>query len=129
MASETPRAGTTKEIQCREDTAAEGGERKTQPDVGAQQRQIQELLDEKQQTLERDQKTRQELANYQTSIGRMGEEIQGLRKTVAGSGFRIARLRNEMDTTKRANEELEHRNHRLRKELRRAGERLVDLRV
>jgi len=28
MASETPRAGTTKEIRCREDTAGEGGERK-----------------------------------------------------------------------------------------------------
>ena len=28
MASETPRAGTTKEIPCREDTAGEGGERK-----------------------------------------------------------------------------------------------------
>jgi len=105
------------------------GSEKTQPDVGALQRQIQELLDEKQQTLEKDEKTRQELANYQTTIGRMREELQGLRRTVAGSGFSIARLRNEMDAKKRANEELEHRNHSLRKELRRAGQRLLDLGV
>jgi len=100
---------------------------KTQPDVGALQRQIQELLDEKQQSLEKDAKTRQELANYQNTIGLMREEIKGLRRTVAGSGFSLARLKNEMDTRKRANEELEHRNHSLRKELRRAGQRLLDL--
>jgi len=105
------------------------GSEKTQPDVGALQRQIQELLDEKQQTREKDEKTRQELANYQTTIGRMGEELQGLLSTVAGSGFSIARLRNEMDAKKRANEALKHRNHRLRKELRRAGQRLLDLGV
>ena len=93
------------------------GSEKTQPDVGALQRQIQELLDEKQQTLEKDEKTRRELANHQTTIGRMHEEIQGLRRTVAGFGFSIARLRNEKDTKKRANEEHEHRNHSLRKEL------------
>jgi len=45
------------------------GSETTQPDVGALQWQIQELLDEKQQTLEKDEKTRQELANYQTTIG------------------------------------------------------------
>jgi len=59
----------------------------------------------------------------------MREEIQGLRRTVVGSGFSIARLRNEMDAKKRANEELEHRNHSFRKELRRAGQRFVDLGV
>ena len=105
------------------------GSEKTQPDVGALQRQIQELLDEKQQTLERDQKTRQELANCQATIGRMREEIQGLRRTVARSGFSMARMKNEMDTKKRANEELENRNNSLRKELRRAGQRLLDLGV
>ena len=107
-------------------TRQEEGTEKTQPDVGALQRQIQELLDERQQTLERDEKTRRELANYLTTIGRMREEIQELRRTVAGSGFSIARLRNQMDTKKRANEELEHRNHSLRKELRRVGQRLLD---
>jgi len=45
---------------------------------------------------------------------------------VAGSGFSIVRLRNEMDTRKRANEE-QHRNHSLRKELGKAGQRLLDL--
>ena len=77
--------------------------------------------------MERDEKTRQELANYQTTIGRMREEIQGLRRTVAGSGFSLARLRNEMDARKRANEELEHRNHSLRKEIRKAGRSLLDM--
>jgi len=103
------------------------GSEKTEPHVGALQRQIQELLDEKQQNLEKDKKTRQELANYQTTIGRMREEIHGLRRTVAGCGFSLARLRNEMDTKRQANEELEHRNHSLRKELGRAGQRLLDL--
>jgi len=110
-------------------TRQEEGSVKTQPDVGALQRQIQELLNERQQTLERDENTRWELANYQATIGRMREEIQGLRRTVAGSSFSIARLRNEMDTKKRANEELKHRNHSLQKELRRAGQRLLDLGV
>ena len=110
-------------------TRQEEESEKTQPDVGALQTQIQELLDEKQQALERDEKTRQELANYQNTIGQMHDEIQGLRRTVGGSGFSIARMRNELDVKKRANEELEHRNHRLRKELRRAGQRLSDLGV
>jgi len=70
------------------------GSEKTQPDVGALQRQIHELLDEKPQTQERDQKTGQELANYETTIGRMGQEIPGLRRMVAGSGFSMARLKN-----------------------------------
>jgi len=103
------------------------GSEKTQPEVGALQRQIQDLLDERQQSLEKDEKTRQGLANYRTTIGRMREEIGGLRRTVAGSGFSLARLKNELDTKRRANEELEHRNHSLRKELRRAGQRLLDL--
>jgi len=59
----------------------------------------------------------------------MREEIQGLRRTIVGTGFGIARLRKEMDDKKRANEELEQRNHSLRKELRRAGQRLLDLGV
>jgi len=79
--------------------------------------------------VEKDEKTRRELVNYQTTIGRMREEIQGLRRTVAGSGFSIAMLKKEMDAKKRANKELEHRNHSLRKELRKAGQRLLDLGV
>jgi len=57
----------------------------------------------------------------------MCEEIHGLRRTITGTGFGLARLRNEMDTKRRAKEELEPRNHSLRKELRRAGQRLLDL--
>ena len=103
------------------------GSEKAQPDVGALQRQIQELLDEKQQTLETDEKTRQELVNYQTTIGRMREEIQGLRRTVAGTGFSLGRLKREVDEGRKGNRELEHRNQELRKDLRRAGRKLLDL--
>jgi len=60
-------------------------------------------------------------------MSRLREEIQGLRRTVAGSGFSLARLKNEMDTIKGANEELESRNYSVRKELIRAGQRLLDL--
>jgi len=109
-------------------TGQEEESEKAQPDVGALQWQIQELLNERQQSLEKDEKTRQELANYQARIGRMGEEIQGVRRTIAGTGFSLARLRNEMDTKRRANEELEHRNHSLRKELTKSGQRVLDLR-
>jgi len=56
-------------------TRHEEGSEKTQPDVGALQKQIQELLNERQQSMEKDEKTRQELANYQATIGRMREEI------------------------------------------------------
>jgi len=111
-------------------TRQEGeGSETTQPDVGALQRQIQELLNERQQSLERHEKTRLELANYQNTIGRIREEIQGPRRTVAGTAFSLPRLSNEMDAKKPANEELEHRNHNLRKELRRAGQRWLDLGV
>ena len=126
MASETPRARTTKEFRCREDTAGGGGRKSstrcrspTKANLGTAER--------KATVNGEGRKTRQELANYEATIRRMREEIQGLRRTVAGSGFSLARLRNEMDTKRRANEELEHRNHRFRKELRRAGQRLLDL--
>ena len=84
-------------------TPQKEGSEKTQPDVGALQRQIQELLNERPQSMEKDEKTRQGLANCQPTIGRMREEIQGLRRTVAGSGFSLGRLRNEMNTKRRAN--------------------------
>jgi len=61
----------------------EDGSQKTQPDFGALQRQIQELLNERQQSLEKDEKAPQELANYQATIGQMREEIQGLHRTIA----------------------------------------------
>jgi len=108
-------------------TLQEEGSETTQPDVGALQRQIQERLNERQQSMKKDEQSREELANYQARIGRMREKLEGLRRTVAGTGFSLARLRNEMDSKRRANEELEHRNHSLRKELRRAGQKLLDL--
>jgi len=46
---------------------------------------------------------------------------------VAGSGFNLARLKKEVDDGRKGNEELEHRNHMLKKELRRAGRKLLDL--
>ena len=100
---------------------------KTQPDVGALQRQIQELLDEKRQTLEKDEKIRQEGANYQTTIERMKEEIPGLRRPIAGTSFSLGRLQREVDEGRKGNRELESRNQELRKGLRRAGRRLLDL--
>ena len=72
-------------------------------------------------------KTREELANYQNMIGRRNEEIQGLGRTIAGTGFSLGRLKREGDEARKGNEELEHRNHELRKELRRVGRRLLDL--
>jgi len=108
-------------------TRQEEGSEKTQPDVGALQRQIQQLLDEKQQSLERDEKTQQKLANYQNTIRRMREEIQGGRRTMAGTGFSLGRLKREVDDARKGNQELEHRNHELRKELRTVGRKLLDL--
>ena len=127
MAQTTPRAGTTEEIWSCEDTAGEGGERKNSTRCRSLTEANPGTVGRKQHSLEKDEKTRKELANYENTIGRMREEILGLRRTVTGSGFSLARLKNEMDTRTRANEELEHRNHSLRKELRRAGQRLLDL--
>ena len=103
------------------------GSDKTQPDVGALQRQVQELLNEKDKFLKIEDQYGQNLTDQKARISRMGEEVQGLRRTVTGSGFSLARLRNEVDNRRRANKELEHRNHSLRQELRGAGQRLVDL--
>jgi len=64
------------------------------------------------------------ITGQQTTISRIHEEIQGVRRTVVGCGLSLARLKNEMDTRKRANKGLEYRNHSLRQELRRGGHRL-----
>jgi len=96
------------------------GTEKTQPDVDAMQRQIQELLDEKARTLEK-------LADRDLRITKLRDEVSGLRRTVGGAGFSLTRLKQDLDNRRRANEELEARNHSLRKELRRAGQRLLDL--
>jgi len=46
---------------------------------------------------------------------------------VAGSGFSLGRLKREVDDARKGNQELERRNHELRKEVRRAGRKLLDL--
>jgi len=57
----------------------------------------------------------------------MREEIQELRRTIAGTGFSLGRLKREVDDGRKENHELEHRNNELRKELRRVGQKLLDL--
>jgi len=88
---------------------------------------MQELLDEKDQFRKNENEYRRKITNQQSTIRRIREEVQGLGRTVAGSGFSLARLKSEMDTRKLASKELENRNHRLGKELRRVGQRLLDL--
>jgi len=46
---------------------------------------------------------------------------------VAGTGFSLGRLKREVDDARKGNQELERRNHKLKKELRRAGQKLLDL--
>jgi len=46
---------------------------------------------------------------------------------VAGSGFSLGRVKREVDDARKGNQELERRNHELKKELRRAGRKLLDL--
>lgn len=47
--------------------------------------------------------------------------------TVAGSRFRLARLKKEVEDGRNGNQELTFQNHELQKELRRAGCRLTNL--
>jgi len=103
------------------------GSEKTQPDIEALHRQIRELLDGREQSLKNEDDSRRKIADQQAKIERLHEEIQGLRRTVAGSGFSLGRLKREVDDGRKGNQELEHRNHELKKELRRAGRKLLDL--
>jgi len=57
-----------KAVRCREDTAGGGGERKTQPDVGALQRQVHELLDEKDKFLKNEDEYRRNITDQQPTI-------------------------------------------------------------
>ena len=103
------------------------GSEKTHADVRALHRHVQEVLDEKDQFLQSEEKSWLKLADQQTRIRRVREEIQGLPRTVGGSGFSLVSLRKEMDTKRRANKEFERRNHTLQKELRRVRQRLLHL--
>ena len=103
------------------------GSEKRQPDIEALHRQIKELLDRREQSLKNEDDSRRKIADQQARIERLHEEIQGLRRTVAGSGFSLGRLKREVDDARKGNQELERRNHELKKELRRAGRKLLDL--
>ena len=103
------------------------GSEKTQPDIEALHRQIRELLDGREQSLKNEDNSRRKIVNQQAKIERLHEEIQDLRRTVVGSGFSLGRLKREVDDGRKGNQELERRNHELKKELRRAGWKLLDL--
>ena len=111
----------------RGDTTGEGGERKNTTRCRGLHRQIRELLDGREQSLKNEDDYRRKVADQQAKIERLHEEIQGLRRTVAGSGFSLGRLKREVDDARKGNQELERRNHELKKELRRAGRKLLDL--
>jgi len=60
-------------------------------------------------------------------MARLREDVQRLRRTVAGSGFSLARLKKEVDDGRKGNQKLDHRKHELKKELRRVGQKLLDM--
>jgi len=103
------------------------GSEKTQPDYEALHRQIRELLDKREQSLKNVDDYRRKIAEQQVRIEGLQEDVEGLRRTVAGSGFSLARLQREVDEGRKGNRELKDRNQEFRKELRRAGRKLLDL--
>ena len=103
------------------------GSEKTQSDIEALYRQIRELLDGRERSLKNEDDYRRNIADQQAKIERVQEDIQGLCRTVAGSGFSLERLKREVDEGRKGNQELERLNHELKKELRRAGRKLLDL--
>jgi len=103
------------------------GAKKTQPDVNALQRQIQELPEQRDRASKDEDEYRRKITDQQTAMVRLREDVQRLRRTVAGSGFSLARLKKEVDDGRKGNQELKHRNQELRKELRRVGRKFIDL--
>jgi len=103
------------------------GSEKTQPDVDALRRQIQELLEQRDWASKDKDEYRHKITDQQHAMARLREDVQRLRRTVAGSGFSLGRLNKEGDDARKGNQELEHRNHELMKELRKAGRKLLDL--
>ena len=103
------------------------GSEKTQPDDDALPRQIQELREQRDLASNNENKYRCKITDQQTAMARVWEDVQRLRRTVAGSGFSLARLKQEVDNGRKGNQELEHRNHKHKKELRRVGRKLLDL--
>jgi len=103
------------------------GAKKTQPDIEALHRQIRELLDRRERSLKNEDNYRRKVTDQQAKIERHEEDVQGLGRTVAGAGFSLGRLKKEVDNARKENHELGHRNHELKKGLRRAGRKLLDL--
>jgi len=93
------------------------GSEKTQPNVEALHRQIRELLDGRERSLENEDDYRRKIADQEAKIGHLQEDVQGLRRTVAGSGFSLGRLKREVDDGRKGNQELDYRNHELKKEV------------
>jgi len=85
------------------------GSEKTQPDIEAYQRQIQELLEER----DRNRKT---IADLETNVGNQ-------RRAIASSAFMLGRAENEVRTLRRAIEKYEV----LKSDVMRAGRKLLDL--
>ena len=95
----------------------EGGEsEKTQPDTEALQRQIKELLEERD-------KDQQKIAALESTIRFQNDTIQRQRNTVQGARHMLARIEGDVRTFRRYQEKF----YELRTEVRRAGRRLQDL--
>jgi len=130
MVAETPRAGTTKEVRCREDMAGEGGEQRNSTRCRSPTEANPGTVRRKATNTGKGRKNPTGVSQLpdhdRTNARRYPRTSQNSR----GSWFQHSKVE-ERDgrKKKRANEKLEHRNHRLRKELRRAGPRLVDLGV
>jgi len=103
------------------------GSEETQPHVHALQRQIEELREQRDRASKDENEYRRKITDQQSPMARRREDVQRLRRTVAGSGFSLARFKKEGDDGRKGNQELEHRNHELKKELRRVGRKLLDL--
>jgi len=94
---------------CRDTTGEEGERKKTPRDIQALHRQIRELLDKREQSLKNEDDYQWKVADQQTKIERLQDQIQGLCRTVAGSGFSLGRLKKEGDEGRKGNQELERR--------------------
>jgi len=103
------------------------GSEKTEPDIEALHSEIRELLDGREWSLKNEDDYQRKIADQQAKIERLQEGVQGLRRTVAGLGFSLGRLKREVDDARKGNQELERWNHKLKKKLRRAGLKLLDL--
>ena len=103
------------------------GSKKTQPEVDVLQRPIQELLEQRDRASTNEDEYGGKRTKQQDAIARVREEVQRLRRMIAGLGFGLARLKKEGDDARKENQEREYRNHELKKELRKVERKLLDL--